>query len=87
MQAPMPSMLPQGEAQAAGKSPLAQKLLDQGYLIIENAIPRETLDRVNAELDPHFEAAPFGTGAFYGPETRRFGRALMRGASRETPVR
>lgn len=77
MQAPMPSMLPQGETREAGKSAFAQKLLDQGYLVIENAIPEELLDRVNGELDPHFQAAPFGAGAFYGPETKRFGRALM----------
>lgn len=82
MQITMPSTLatnlPQGEQHKARKSAAAEKLLEQGYLVIENAIDPDTLRRVNAELDPHFKAAPFGTGAFYGPETRRFGRALMR---------
>ena len=39
MQLPAPSALPQGEMREAGKSAKAQQLLDQGYLIIENAIP------------------------------------------------
>ncbi len=60
------------------KSADALRLLDQGFLIIENAADPATMHVLNAELAPHFAAAPFGTGAFYGPETRRFGRALSR---------
>ncbi len=71
-------LLPIAEAPARPPSPAVLRLLDQGYLIIENAVPAATFARVNAELEPHFAAAPFGTGAFYGPETKRFGSALAR---------
>ncbi len=74
-------LLPIAEAPAQPTSPAHRRLLDQGYLIIENAVPPATFARVNAELEPHFAAAPFGTGAFYGPETKRFGRALARSAT------
>ncbi len=71
-------LLPGAEAPAQPSSPAARRLLDDGFLIIENAVPSATFAQVNAELAPHFAAAPFGTGAFYGPETKRFGRALAR---------
>src|SRR5260221_8093277 len=62
----------------ATHSVTTQQLLDRGYLIIENAADPATMHVLNAELAPHFAAAPFGTGPFYGPETKRFGRALAR---------
>jgi hypothetical protein len=68
-------------ALAVPASEAHRRLLDDGYLIIENAAPAATFARVDAELAPHFAAAPFGTGAFYGPETKRFGRALSRSAA------
>ena len=73
--------LVQTEVSASPGSSDAQQLLDQGYLIIENAIQPETLRAVNDDLAPHFAAAPFGTGAFFGPETKRFGGALARSAT------
>jgi ectoine hydroxylase-related dioxygenase (phytanoyl-CoA dioxygenase family) len=52
-----------------------------GYLVLKNHLDPEVLRTVYDELSPHFEAAPFGTGAFYGGETKRFGRALSRSRS------
>lgn len=62
-------------------SPLASELQQNGYLIIENAMSPATLERLYSELDPHFAATPFGVGPFYGEETKRFGRVLMRSAT------
>jgi ectoine hydroxylase-related dioxygenase (phytanoyl-CoA dioxygenase family) len=52
-----------------------------GYLVLENHLDAARLRTVYDELAPHFEAVPFGTGAFYGGETKRFGRALSRSRS------
>ena len=77
----MQSMLNQAVAADQLASDDALRLTDQGYLIIEDAITPSTMRAVNDELAPHFAAAPFGTGAFYGPETKRFGGALARSAT------
>jgi hypothetical protein len=44
-----------------------------GVLVIEGALSSEALARVQAELDPWFEAARHGAGPFFGRRTRRFG--------------
>jgi ectoine hydroxylase-related dioxygenase (phytanoyl-CoA dioxygenase family) len=56
----------------------ARSLVEQGYLIIENAAHPQTLRRVIDELEPHFDKAPFGAGPFFGQETRRIGGLLAR---------
>lgn len=56
----------------------AEALLDQGYLIVPDAIDPATLDRFCDDLDRHFRAAPFCRGLFYGETTKRFGRLLLR---------
>jgi ectoine hydroxylase-related dioxygenase (phytanoyl-CoA dioxygenase family) len=60
---------------------LAEQLLRDGFLILENHMGDELLQRVYRELDPHFGAAAFGTGPFFGGETKRFGRVLSRSAA------
>lgn len=60
---------------------LPERLLRDGYAIVPDAIDADTLDRVYGELDPHFAATPFGNGAFYGGETKRFGSVLRRSTS------
>ncbi|PQA87579.1 phytanoyl-CoA dioxygenase family protein [Hyphococcus luteus] len=57
---------------------LTQALLSDGYLIVPRLLDAEAIDRLCAELDPHFTAAPFGDGLFYGGETKRFGAVLKR---------
>ena len=56
----------------------AGAILADGYLIIPGLLDPASVDRLCSELDPHFEAAPFGRGMFYGAETKRFGSVLRR---------
>jgi ectoine hydroxylase-related dioxygenase (phytanoyl-CoA dioxygenase family) len=56
----------------------AQRLLNEGYCIIENALPRETVDALHADLDPIFAATPLCEGRFYGEKTKRFAGLLKR---------
>jgi hypothetical protein len=58
-----------------------RRLLEDGYLIIENAMHPATLRRLTQEMAPHFAAAPFGDGPFFGQETKRIGRVLARSAA------
>ena len=60
--------------------PLAAQLLRDGYAILPNHLAPDSLARLRTELDPHFEAAQFGIGGFYGKETKRFGSVLRRSA-------
>lgn len=53
-------------------------LYQDGYLIIPNIIDERELDAVRGQLAPHFEAAAYCTGGFYGETTRRFGSVLAR---------
>ncbi|MBY8823266.1 phytanoyl-CoA dioxygenase family protein [Sphingomonas colocasiae] len=59
-------------------APWTQALSQQGYCIIPDALPGELVRDLDATLDPHFEATPFGRGNFYGEKTKRFGRLLSR---------
>lgn len=57
---------------------LTEALLDQGYLIIPNAIERETHRAFAADLGAVFDKALPCRGPFYGETTKRFGRLLIR---------
>ena len=57
---------------------LSGQLLSEGYLIIERAAVPELLAVARHDLAPHFSAAAFGQGPFYGGTTKRFGRLLSR---------
>ncbi len=56
----------------------AARLMADGYLILPNLLDPDALARLSAELDPHFNAAEFGRGLFYGGQTKRFGSVLRR---------
>ena len=56
----------------------ANQLLSDGYCIIPNALPAETLAALEADLDPIFSATPPCQGRFYGERTKRFGSLLRR---------
>jgi len=53
-------------------------LCDQGWCLIEDALPRSALVALEADLQPSFEHTLFSTGGFYGERTKRFGRLLSR---------
>lgn len=55
-----------------------RKLREQGWCLIEDALPRSTLAALDADLQPWFEQTLFSTGGFYGERTKRFGRLLSR---------
>jgi len=53
-------------------------LLDQGYCVIPDLVPRLILESIDSDLAADFEETPFCSGSFYGERTKRFGRLLMR---------
>ena len=63
------------------------RLLRDGYLVVENALPRPTLSALDQDLARDFEETPFCTGGFYGGRTKRFGRLLARSAHSDRLVR
>ena len=56
----------------------AELLLGQGYCVIPELLPRETVAALDADLEADFVETPFCEGGFYGRRTKRFGRLLMR---------
>jgi ectoine hydroxylase-related dioxygenase (phytanoyl-CoA dioxygenase family) len=52
-----------------------------GVVVIDNAIDAPQLSEVGRELDPWFERAPGGEGAFFGRRTRRFGALMAKARS------
>src|SRR3546814_10584997 len=54
------------------------RLLEDGYVIIPDAVDPSLLDALYEDLDPSFRAASFCNGSFYGAETKRFARILRR---------
>jgi ectoine hydroxylase-related dioxygenase (phytanoyl-CoA dioxygenase family) len=55
-----------------------EQLRRDGYCIIPNALPCETIAALDADLAERFENTPFCEGSFYGATTKRFGRLLAR---------
>ena len=55
-----------------------EQLLREGYCIIPDALPPSIIAKLEADLDPVFDATPFGKGRFYGERTKRFGSVLKR---------
>lgn len=56
----------------------AAELLERGYCIIPNVMPRTKVAALSADLDERFGATPFCDGVFYGDRTKRFGGLLKR---------
>ena len=59
----------------------SRQLQREGYLVLDDLIEPDLLRTVYEDLDPHFRAASFGIGPFYGGETKRFGRPLIRSSA------
>jgi ectoine hydroxylase-related dioxygenase (phytanoyl-CoA dioxygenase family) len=60
---------------------VAEALARDGCVIVENVVPRATMDRARAELAPYVEATAFGIDEFSGRRTRRTGALLLRSAT------
>jgi hypothetical protein len=63
------------------------RLAADGYCIIPDALDRDMIDALSADLGPHFAAQPFSVGAFYGERTKRFGALLRRSPHADALVR
>lgn len=63
---------------AGPTDPLTGELQRNGYCIIRNALPRETILALEADIEEAFRETPFGKGYFYGHRTKRFGSLLRR---------
>lgn len=57
-----------------------------GVLILDNALNAHQLSELGRELDPWFERAPGGEGAFFGRRTRRFGALMAKAKSAQDLV-
>jgi ectoine hydroxylase-related dioxygenase (phytanoyl-CoA dioxygenase family) len=57
---------------------VAELLARDGCVIVERLVPRATMDRARAELEPYIEATAFGSDEFAGRRTRRTGALLWR---------
>lgn len=58
----------------------AQELLNAGYCIIPDLMPKAKVSALEKDLDERFTLTPFCEGAFYGTRTKRFGSLLKRSA-------
>lgn len=56
-------------------------LRSNGYVILDNLVPTDLIDRVARELEPWFAATPHCRGDFYGWNTTRFGALLLKSLS------
>ncbi|MDC7810146.1 phytanoyl-CoA dioxygenase family protein [Sphingomonas koreensis] len=54
------------------------RLTRDGWCILRDALPAETIAMLDADLAPAFAQTPFCQGSFYGETTKRFGRLLTR---------
>ena len=55
-----------------------EQLLAQGYCVIPDLMPRNTVDALYGDLKERFDHTPFSEGDFYGTRTKRFGGVLKR---------
>ena len=58
----------------------------QGWCIVQDALPAQTIAALDADLAADFAATPFCEGAFYGETTKRFSRLLTRSRHTATLV-
>ncbi|MEE4454415.1 phytanoyl-CoA dioxygenase family protein [Novosphingobium resinovorum] len=59
---------------------LAARLDQDGWCVIEQALPGSVITALERDLQVPFAATPLSQGAFYGERTRRFGGLLKRSA-------
>lgn len=62
------------------------ELMYQGYCIIPDLLPAETIAALHGDLGDRLAQTPFCDGDFYGRRTKRFGSLLKRSSHAETLV-
>jgi ectoine hydroxylase-related dioxygenase (phytanoyl-CoA dioxygenase family) len=63
---------------------ITRHLREDGYVIVDNLVGIDHMDRIATELEPYIEDTPVGGDNFLGTKTRRTGRLIARSpAARE----
>lgn len=63
---------------------VAAALREHGYCIVDNLVPTEMMDRIDAEMGPYVEHSLYGDDGFVGKLTKRTGAMIARSpAARE----
>lgn len=57
---------------------IADCLRRDGYVIIDNLVSPQVMDRINSELTPYVDKTAYGADAFLGTRTRRTGSLIAR---------
>ncbi|ATE56065.1 phytanoyl-CoA dioxygenase family protein [Actinosynnema pretiosum] len=65
-------------ANTASTDEILASLRSNGYAIVEDVLPPETVDALLEEMTPHIDATPFGPDAFAGQRTKRTGSVVAR---------
>ncbi len=60
---------------------IMNSLHENGYAVVEEVLPPETVDALLGEMMPHIDATPFGPDAFAGQNTKRTGSLVARSAT------
>lgn len=60
---------------------IMQSMRENGYAVVEDVLPHETVDALLDEMTPYIDATPFGPDAFAGQRTKRTGSAVARSAT------
>jgi ectoine hydroxylase-related dioxygenase (phytanoyl-CoA dioxygenase family) len=63
------------------------QLMADGYCIVPDAVPPQTISALDEQLADDFAQTPFCQGHFYGARTKRFGRLLARSRAAADLVR
>jgi hypothetical protein len=76
MDHPVPSLVrfdPDGDPDE-----MLEALRCDAAIVVERLLTPDTVDALLAELDPYFEATPYGDNEFHGSRTRRVGALIAR---------
>ncbi|WP_116198650.1 phytanoyl-CoA dioxygenase family protein [Amycolatopsis circi] len=65
-------------ANTASTEDVLASVRTNGYAIVEDVLPAETVDALIEEMAPYIEATPFGPDAFAGQRTKRTGSLVAR---------
>ena len=57
---------------------MSASLKEHGYVIIDELVSAEVMDKVAAEMRPYIETTPFGEDKFLGFKTQRTGAMILR---------
>jgi len=68
-------------------SQFLEQLQGDGYCIVPDLMPAQTIRALQNDLAARFTQTPFCDGEFYGPRTKRFGSLLKRSRHVESLVR